>query len=165
MRSSRLVFVLVLLVLIIETVRLWFRSPPIMAAHFNILGQPDRFVSKAEFFSFEIQTMFIVIGLALVSPLLLLIIPVQFINVPNREYWFLSAQRPIALNRLGTFLDVIFISILLAVHAVFELAVSANLRTPIMFAPQYMLLFIAGYIIFTLLMLFWLINSFRIPAE
>lgn len=163
MRPSRLVFIFVLLLMTLETIRLWFLSPPTMAAHFNVIGQPDRFVSKADFFSFEIQTVFVVLGLAIVSQILMAIIPVQFINVPNREYWFSSAQRPAALNRLGTFIDVLFISILIVVQAGFELAVSANLRSPMLFDPRTMLLFIAGFVISSLLLLFWLIHSFRIP--
>ncbi len=163
MRPSRLAFIVVLLLMTFETVRLWFLSPPTKAAHFNVIGQPDRFVSKADFFSFEIQIVFVVIGLAIVSQIILVIIPVQFINIPNREYWLSSAQRSVMLKRLGTFIEVLFISILIVVHAGFELAVFANLHFPIMFSPQYMLAFIIGFVVFSLFQLIWLISSFRIP--
>ncbi len=164
MRPSKLAFIVVLLLMIFETVRLWFLSPPTMAAHFNVIGQPDRFVSKADFFSFEIQTVFVVIGLAIITPMLLVIIPMQFINIPNREYWLSSARRPVVLHRLGTFLDVLFITILVVVQAAFELAVYANLHSPILFSSQYMMLCIAGFVLFSLFLLFWLITSFRIPS-
>ena len=53
MRFGRIFFIIVLLFCIFETVRLWNITPAQMASHFDIQGEPDRFSTKAQFFSFE----------------------------------------------------------------------------------------------------------------
>ena len=46
MRFARAFFIIVLLLCGIETVRLWFLAPDLMASHFNVQGNPDAFVPK-----------------------------------------------------------------------------------------------------------------------
>ncbi len=165
MRLSRIILLLVILVTIEETVRLWFVTPAVMAAHFNIVGLPDRFVSKAAFFGFQIEIEVITTAVAVVSRILLVILPVEFINMPNRNYWLSPDRRTATVERLGSFLDSLFSVIMLATLAGFELAVAANLRTPIFFDARLMGLAIAGMTVFAILSLVWLIWSFRIPSS
>ena len=164
MRIARVLFILVILLCGLETVRLWFLSPDVMAAHFNILGNPDRFVSKLEFFSFELQTVLVVIAAGIVLQILPLILPAQWINLRHREYWLSPERRAATLDRLSSFGAALFTIILLVIQAGFELAVSANLQKPIVFGAQIMVAFIVGFIILSFVMLFWLARSFRLPA-
>lgn len=165
MRYARTFFILILLFCIFETVRLWYISPPEMASHFNAQGDPDcSFVPKLQFFIFQVKTALIVVGLGIVTQILLVVVPIQMINIPNREYWLSSEQRDATIDKLSSFVAVLFAAILLMTQATFELAVSANLHTPIHFAAQLMVPVIVGFIIFTFLMLFWLVRSFRLPA-
>ena len=164
MRYARALFIIVLLACVLETVRLWFLSPDIMAAHFNIQGTPDRFVSKLEFFGFEAQTVLVVIAAGLVIQVLPFILPVGWMNIRHREYWLSPERRAATVDRLSSFGAALSTIIFLVIQAGFELAVFANLQKPIVFAAQVMTPFIAGFIILSLAMIFWLGRSFRLPT-
>jgi uncharacterized membrane protein len=164
MRFARILFIIVLLLCGLETVRLWFITPDLMASHFNIGGSPDAYVPKLRFFAYQAQTVLVVIAASAVIQILPLILPVQWINMRNREYWLSPERRADTVNRLSSFGAALFTIVLLVIQAGFELAVSANLHQPIVFAAPIMLSLIAGFIILSLAMLFWLGRSFRQTA-
>jgi hypothetical protein len=164
MRYGRVFFIFVVLLCGFETVRLWSLSPDVMAVHFNALGNPDRFVPRFEFFSDEVKTVFVVIVLGLVVQLLPMILPVEWINMPNREYWLSPERREATIDRFSYFGAALFALILVVIQAVFELAVSANLHEPIVFAAPIMVPIIIGLIIVSFIMLFRLSRSFRLPS-
>src|ERR1700690_678577 len=147
MRYARALFIMVLLGCVLETVRLWFLSPDVMAAHFNIQGNPDRFVSKLEFFGFEAQTLLVVIAAGLVIQVLPFILPVGWMNIRHREYWLSPERRAATVNRLSSFGAALSAVIFLLIQAAFELAVFANLQKPLVFAAQVMTPLIVGFII------------------
>jgi uncharacterized membrane protein len=164
MRFGKIFYVIVLLVCTFETIRLWNISPAQMAAHFNIQGNPDRFVPKPEFFWFEIQTVLIVIVVSLVPQVLIWVLPTELINMPNREYWLAPERRAETIDRLSSFMAMMFGIILLAIHAAFEISTYANLQTPIVFNAQLMFIIMAISFGAIGLMLVWLIASFRLPS-
>ena len=164
MRYARALFIIILLACVLETVRLWFLSPDVMAAHFNIQGTPDRFVSKLEFFGFEAQTVIIVIAAGLVIQVLPFILPAGWMNIRHREYWLSPERRADTVNRISSFGAALSTIIFLVIQAGFELAVFANLQKPVVFAAQVMTPLIVGFIILSLVLLFWLGRSFRLPS-
>lgn len=164
MRYARVFFIIIILLCGLETVRLWFLAPDVMASHFNIQGIPDAFVSKLVFFSYQAQTALVVIILSLVMQVLLMVLPAQWINMPNREYWLSPENRDAIIDRMSSFNAALFTIILLVIQAGFELAVSANLQKPIVFAAQFMVPVIVGFFILSFMMLFWLVRSFQIPS-
>jgi len=165
MRFGRIFFILVFLVCVFEMMRLWAVSPEQMAAHFNALGEPDRFTSRLEFFGFQIRTLAVATGLGLLVQVLMKILPLEWINLPNRSYWLAAEHRDATLDRLSSFAAMLFGIILLVILAGFELAVSANLHQPVIFQAQVMVPIIVGFIIVSLVMLFWLARSFQILQE
>ena len=164
MRYARTFFVIVLLFFIFEAVRLWFLAPDVMAAHFNAQGNPDRFVPKLIFFGYQAKTVLVVLALSLVMQILPMILPVQWINMPNREYWYSPERRDATVERLSSFAAVLFALILLGIQAAFELAVSANLHEPIIFDAQLMVPVMIGIFVLSFVMLFWLAWSFRLHS-
>src|SRR5271157_4761410 len=167
MRFGRIFLIIVLLVCIFETVRLWNIAPAQMASHFDITGAPNHFTTKEQFFGFEIETMLVVIGMGVAMQIFVLITPVEWINLkmPNREYWLAPEHRDEIIDRMSSFVAMLFGIVALGVQAGFELAVSANLHQPIHFDAQAMFMVIAGLFVFTSLMLVWLMISFRVPAS
>jgi uncharacterized membrane protein len=165
MRLGRIFFIVVILFCLFETMRLWGISPEQMAAHFNIEGNPDRFVPKTQFFWFQIQTLLIVIGVSIPLQLLFLFLPVNLINMPNREYWLAPERQTEVREMLSFFGTMLFSVILLAVHAVFEIAVLANLQRPIVFNAQLMIPVMIGSFVAIGAMLVWLGISFRRPSN
>jgi uncharacterized membrane protein len=136
-----------------------------MAAHFDIQGNPDRFVQKAEFFWYQIQTMLVVIVVSLLPQILFLVLPANLINMPNREYWFSTARRGETVGRLSSFAAMMFGVILLAIHAGFEISAYANLQMPILFNVQLMLGVMTTSFIIIGVMLVQLMLSFRLPPS
>ena len=164
MRYARVFFIIVILLCGFETVRLWFLAPDVMVSHFNVQGNPDNFVPKLEFFGFQAQTVAVVLMAGLVVQVLTMIMPAQWINIPNREYWLAPERRQDTLDRIGAFGAALFTIVLVVVQAGFELSVSANLQTPIVFAAQLMVPMIVGFCVLSLALLFWLLRSFRLPS-
>jgi serine/threonine-protein kinase len=165
MRFGRIFYIIVLLICIFEVMRLWSIMPPEMAAHFNVQGNPDRFVPKPEFFGYQIQTLLIVVLVSIPLQLLFLVLPVDLINMPQREYWLAPERRAETVGRLSDFAAMLFGLILLTIQAGFELSAYANLQTPIHFNAQWMLVFMAASFVVIGLMLFQLTVSFRRPAS
>ena len=164
-RFGRVFYIIAILVCVFEIARLWNLAPPQMAAHFNGQGSPDRFVSKAEFFWFQIQTMLIVVAVSILPQIIFLILPVNLINLPNREYWLAPERRVVTVNRLSSFAAMVFGVIILVVQAAFELTAYANLQTPIIFNAQWMLMVMIVSIVLIGLMLIQLRISFRLPSS
>ncbi len=164
MRHARTFFIIVLLFCIFEAVRLWFLAPDVMAAHFTAQGNPDRFVPKLVFFGYQAKTVLVVLALSLVMQFLPIIVPMQWINMPNRDYWYSPERREATVDRLSSFAAGLFALILLGIQAVFELAVSANLHEPIVLAAQMMIPVMIGIFVLSFGMLFWLARSFRLPS-
>lgn len=164
MRVARVLFIIILLLCGLDTVRLWFLSPDVMAAHFNLQGNPDRFVPRFEFFTYQVQTVLMVIAASLVLQVLPWILPVQWINMRNREYWLSPERRTATMDRLSSFGAALSAAILLVIQVGFELAMSASLHMPITFAAQVMISVLAGFFILSLVLLFWLVRSFRFPS-
>ena len=165
MRIGKFVFIIVLLLCIFETARLWFLSPARMASHFDIQGNPNAYASRLQFFSFQVQTALVVIGLALVMQILVLVVPVNLMNLPSREYWIAPEHRDGLRERMSGFAFWLFAAILLVVQVGFELSVQANLHTPVHFSAAIMLPAIAGFMVFSILMLFALGRSLMLPPE
>jgi Protein of unknown function (DUF1648) len=165
MRFGKYFFFIVLLLCIFETARLWFLAPAQMASHFNFQGNPDGFMPKLQFFVSQIEVALIVIGLGLVMQLLVLITPARWINLPNREYWLIPENHHALMDNLSSFGFALFGGILLVVQLGFELSTYANLQAPLHFSAQIMLPAIAGFMLYSMLLLFLLTRSFRLPPE
>ena len=165
MRLGKYFFLIVLLLCIFETTRLWFLAPARMASHFNFQGNPDGFMPKLPFFVSQIQVALLVIGLGLLMQLVVLVTPARWINLPNRDYWLVPEHHDALMENLSSFGFTLFGGILLVVQLGFELSTYANLQAPVHFSAQIMLPAIAGFMIFSVVMLFLLTRSFRIPSE
>lgn len=161
MRFGRVFYVIVVLICIFEFARLWSITPPQLAAHFDVQGNPDRFVPKAEFFWFQIQTMLMVIVVSLVLQVVPLLLPVSLIHMPNRAYWLAPERRAQTVNRLSSFAAMMFGVILLVVQAGFELAAYANLQTPILFQAHWMLAALVICLLVIGVLLIRLVSSFQ----
>jgi hypothetical protein len=165
MRFGKYFFFIVLLLCIFETARLWFLAPAQMASYFNFQGNPDGFMPKFQFFVSQIQVALVVIGLGLLMQLLVLIIPARWINLPNRDYWLIPEHHDALMENLSSFGFALFGGILLVVQIGFELSTYANLQATVHFSAQIMLPAIAGFMIFSAMLLFFLTRSFRLPSD
>jgi uncharacterized membrane protein len=164
MRFGKITFILVVLLCIFEITRLWFLVPAHLASHFNFQGNPDGFMPKVDFFASQIQMTLVVIGVALLMQVLILVTPAKWINTPNRAYWLVPEHHDQMVENLSSFGFALFAAILLVVQVGFELAIYGNLQKPIIFSAQLMLPVIAGFFIYSFVLLFLLTRSFRRPS-
>jgi uncharacterized membrane protein len=165
MRFGKVFFFIVVLFCIFDTARLWFLAPARMASHFNFQGNPDGFMPKIQFFASQLQVALTVIGLGLAMQVLVLITPVKWINAPNREYWRAPEHRDEMVENMSSFGFALFGAILLVLQISFELSTYANLQQPVHFAAQIMLPVIAGFVLFSFVLLFLLTRTFRFPHD
>lgn len=163
MRFGRTFYVIILALCLFEMARLWFIAPDQMAAHFNVQGEPDRFVSKAEFFWFQAQTLLVIILVSLPLQVLFMVMPPSLINMPNREFWLAPERQDETIGRLNSFGAMLFGMVVLMIQAAFEISAYANLRTPIQFNAGLMgAIMVTGMVVIGLLLL-QLMISFRLP--
>jgi len=75
--------------------------PDHVASHFGPSGKPDSWSTKTSFLYFYL---FVIIGLAIFLSLIGLLmakIPVQLINLPNKDYWLAAPRRQTTLDTLS----------------------------------------------------------------
>ena len=165
MRLGNIFFLVIILLCGIETARMWMTAPAQMAAHFDAQGIPNRFAPKEQLFAFQIQLELMMVGLGTLLQILLRAVPANLMNIPNRAYWLAPERRKETVERVSSFSGILFGFILLTVQAAFEITIAANLQTPIVFNAPLMLFFIAGDFFAILILLAWLMWSFRIPSS
>ncbi len=90
---SRIVFIMVVLLCLVQTVYYYPLLPDRVASHFGVLGKPDAWSSKDSF----VKVNFFVVGLIaiLFSSIgySLKRIPASLINLPNKDYWLSHERR------------------------------------------------------------------------
>jgi hypothetical protein len=106
----------------------------------------------------------VVIGLAVLMQVFVLLTPLEWLHMPEREYWLAPERRAVTLDRLSSFAAMLFGVVLLGVQAGFELAAQANLHRPIEFNAPLMFAAIALCVVLSLGLLWGLMLSFRVPA-
>lgn len=144
------------------TFALTFFLTPIVAIHFNLAGEPDGWASKwtnAALFA----GLFLFINILYGGlPWLLRKIPVAFINIPNREYWFAPERKEESLARVGAFLSelAVFTNIFfIGIELILFYANRMNKPAPsIAFFSL-----LAGILVFIILWVVHLIRAFRLP--
>ena len=72
-----------------------------VASHFDIHGAANGWQSKQEFYGFLVGTVMLVALIGFGIPRLFNTIPIQLINLPNREYWLAPERRADSINYLS----------------------------------------------------------------
>jgi hypothetical protein len=106
----------------------WSQLPPVMASHFNAIGNADGSMARDAFFT-SLALIFGAIVLALAScPLLLRVVPVGAVNVPHRDYWFAPERRAASVARLERGLAWFPVPVAALIALVVELTIQANVH-------------------------------------
>lgn len=127
--------------------------PTVVASHFIAGGSANGFMPRGAYLSF---TAILLVGLPLLIVFLsslTTILPVRFINLPNREYWLASERQVDTLSYLrkqGARFGIILAIFLCFVH---WLVVKANAHSP-PFLPES--LFFFGMAAFLISLVIWL---------
>ena len=87
---------LFLLVVIAAAAFVWLTStslPPLVASHFGPGGIADGFMGKGAYRILMLALVIVVPVLVASSALLARVLPVQLVNLPNKQYWLVAPER------------------------------------------------------------------------
>lgn len=139
--------------------------PARVAVHFGANGMADGWGSKTGNAGFMTLIQVLLFGLLYFSTRLIRLLPVRWINLPNKRYWLDPAHQERSLETIQTFMWRFGVSMLLFLFVVNFLAFQANLADPIRlnlaeFLPALGLLFA-----YTLWWTITFFRAFRLPSQ
>jgi uncharacterized membrane protein len=167
-RSSlpKLVFLLLAAYAAIHFSSSYAQMPEVVASHFNAHGAPNGWQTKTAFFGVFIAmtVLSVVIGFGLSA--IIGALPIQLINLPNKQYWFSPEHRGTTLEFLKSYFAWFSCVIYLVMIVFFDYAVQSNLHPDNPPATSHLWYTIAGFLAFVIV---WLIRMFArfggVPQE
>lgn len=153
MKALQTIFTVLIITAIVQTIYYYPRIPNVVASHFDGLGDPDGWSSKAVFFG-------IYAAVLLITIVVFVVIPNRFINlsgkglkIPNKNYWLAPERQHDTLQFFRThFMYFGIVNILLAIFVI-QLVIQANFKeqprldSAIMWALALYFIFVIGWLI------------------
>ena len=129
-RSSlpKLVFLLLAAYAAIHFSSSYAQMPGVVASHFNAHGAPNGWQTKTAFFGafIAMTVLSFVIGFGLSA--IIGGLPIQLINLPNKQYWFSPDHRGTTLEFLKSYFAWFSCAIYLVIIVFFDYAVQSNMH-------------------------------------
>jgi uncharacterized membrane protein len=147
----KLVFALLALGAAMYSSSYYSQLPEVVASHFNASGAPNGWQTKSAFFSvlIGVSALAAVIGFGI--PRLIMLLPPELINLPNKRYWLAPERRAETMNFLNGYFAWFGCALFVVILVTFDFAVRANLHpdhrpdaTPMWFV-------LAGFLAFAIL--------------
>jgi uncharacterized membrane protein len=148
MRPSRLALLTLTLLALIELAYFYPQLPDTVASHFNAAGQADGWSSKEAFVRFYALFIGAFAALFVGISWLMARLPVDLINMPNREYWFAEERRAATLSTIQQQMEWLGVATLLLLIAILQGSIVASLTPGAGMSAAAMWLPLAGYLVF-----------------
>jgi len=139
----------------------WYTSlglPPEMASHFGPGGTPNGFSSRG---TYTTLMLCMVVGVPLIvasTARLTTVLPVELINLPNREYWLAPERRAATLEALSSLSTAFALAVALFLCFGHWLVVRANAVEPARLQESWLF---TGLALFGAAMLLWVVSLLR----
>src|SRR5664279_3490148 len=94
-----------LLVLVVAGGFVWLTSgelPPVVASHFGPGGTANGFMGKGMYIAVMLAVVVAVPALVGMSGQLVRVLPVQLVNLPNKQYWLAPERRAATIESLSS---------------------------------------------------------------
>jgi uncharacterized membrane protein len=147
----KLVFVLLAVGAAFYFSSLYAQLPEVVASHFNARGVPNGWQTKSAFFSVVIGVSVLAAVLGFGIPRLIMLLPPEYINLPNKGYWLAPERRADTMDFLNGYFAWFGCALFAVVLLTINFAVQANLHpdrrpdaTPVWFV-------LAGFLTFAIL--------------
>lgn len=119
---------LILLALAAIQIAYYFpRLPAMVASHFDAAGAPNSFAPKGAFLELYVFVLLMLAVISLVVPRLMLVLPPEYVNLPNRDYWLAPQRRESTVTFFCDRFTIFGAGTLALIVAFFQMAIKANL--------------------------------------
>jgi len=99
-----IVYAILTAVILTHSFYYFFQLPDQVAIHFGPSGRPDAMASSSYLLMFEIIIISITAAIFLGSHLMIGVLPVDMINLPNKDYWLAPERRAETVMAIQTYL-------------------------------------------------------------
>ena len=150
-----------LLVLVVAGGFVWLTSgdlPPVVASHFGAGGTANGFMGKGTYTAFMLAVVVAVPALIGFSGQLVRVIPLQLVNLPNKQYWLAPQRRAATLESLSSLGVPLALALVVFLCFVHWLVVQANAVQPAKLSQSWLFVGLAVFGVATAL---WLVVLFR----
>jgi uncharacterized membrane protein len=139
--------------------------PEVVASHFNASGAPNGWQTKSAFFRVLIGVSVLAAAIGFGIPRLIMLLPPELINLPNKRYWLTPERRAETMSFLNGYFAWFGCALFVVILITFDFAVQANLHpghrpdaTPMWFV-------VAGFLAFAILGTFRMFKRFGPPPQ
>ena len=149
-RLPKLVFLVLAVCAGLYFSSLYAQLPDVMASHFDARGVQNGWQTKSAFFSFLIGVSVLAAVVGFGIPRLVMILPPQYINLPNKGYWLAPERRADTLDFLNGYFAWFGCALFAVILLTINFALQANLhpgRQPDAFP---MIFVLAGFLAFAI---------------
>jgi hypothetical protein len=129
-----------------------------IAVHFQLNGLPDGYQSPWNFAFFQIVLCMLFAVLFLVLPWCVKILPIKYVNIPNRNKWLTGEEREKSLKKLNFMLLLLGTVVIYFFTAMSLVVYVANVSTPLVLP---MLPFFSILLIFFGFLITWIIKLYK----
>ena len=150
-----------LLVLVVAAGFGWLTSgdlPPVVASHFGSGGAANGFMGKGTYTAFMLAMVVAIPALIGFSGQLVRVVPLQLVNLPNKQYWLAPQRRAATLESLSSIGVPFALALVVFLCFVHWLVVQANAVQPARLSEGSLFV---GLAVFGVAMVLWLVVFFR----
>jgi hypothetical protein len=139
--------------------------PDRVAIHFGARGLPDNWAAKETNALITIALHTVLFAFLYLTPRLVSVLPVGWVNLPHREYWLREDNRLAALERISAYLWQMGAALFVFMLCAGLLALQANLANPVRLDLHLFLGAMAAYLVYTIGWCVAFYRAFRLPKS
>jgi len=161
----KLVFVLLAVGAAIYFSSLYAQLPEVMASHFNARGVPNGWQTKSAFFSVLIGVSVLAAVVGFGIPRLIMLLPPEYINLPNKGYWLAPERRADTMGFLNGYFAWFGCTLFAVILVTINFALQANLHPDRRPDAAPMLFVLAGFLAFAIMGTVRIFKRFGPPPD